>query len=402
MTRCRACGYPLIQFFSLGEMPPVNAFLRKIDIPKERVFDLSVGFCRACYLVQLLYTVDPHDLFHHYLFFSSETQSIIEHSKKAAAYFLRRFGLDTSSLVMEIGSNDGVHLRWYKRAGIRVLGIDPAENVVAVARRKGVRTVAAFFGHDLAMKLTEERLQPDLLYGANVFAHIPDIVGCVRGVAAILKSTGTAVFESPYIGGLFENKFDTIYHEHVFYYSLLSLQNLFKQVRMTIYDTEFIAMQGGSLRVFVCHDGAYPVSTNVTKLASQERARGFHKLSSYRTIHTNVEKLRRKLTGLLKKLKKDGKRIAAYGAPAKGMIILNYFHIAQFLEFIADKSYAKQGLYTPGTHLRVYPPSKMLTDRPDYVLILPWNIAEEVITYLSDYRKTGGKFIIPVPDVRIV
>lgn len=399
---CRACGHPVTKFFSLGFMPPGNAFLRKEDIPKERAFNLSVGFCQHCFLVQLLKTVDPKELFSHYLYFSSTTRSIIEHSRKAASYLIKRLGLRRGSLVVEIGSNDGVNLQWYKRAGLEVLGIDPAENVAREAINKGIPTIVSFFGAALAKELIQKHIQADLLYGANVLAHIPDIVGCVRGVAMVLKKTGTAVFESPYLGGLFENKFDTIYHEHVFYYSLLALQNLFGQARLTVYDCEFVPMQGGSLRIFVCHEGVYPVSENVRTLAQQERRRGFHRLSSYVKIRTNVEKLRTQLMSLLKKFKKDGKHIAAYGAAAKGMVLLNYFRIGKYIDFIADKSEAKQGLYTPGTHLRVHPPSKVLVDLPDYVLILPWNIADEVMDFLSVYRKSGGKFIIPVPHVTIV
>ncbi|MDP1721688.1 MAG: class I SAM-dependent methyltransferase [Candidatus Gottesmanbacteria bacterium] len=402
MTRCRACGHPITEFFSLGAMPPVNAFLKKKDIPNERSFDLSVGFCQKCYLVQLLKIVDPKDLFRHYLYFSSTTQSIIEYSKTTAYYLIQRLKLGRGSLVVEIGSNDGVHLRWYQKAGIKVLGIDPARNVAAEAIKKGIPTKTAFFGHEVAKELARSNIHADLLYGANVLAHIPDILGCVRGVSTVLKKTGTAVFESPYIGGLFENKFDTIYHEHVFYYSLLALQNLFARANLCIYDCEFVHMQGGSLRIFVCHEGMYSASEQVRELVDQEHQHGFHRLSSYLKIRTNVEKLRTQLTGLLKKLKKDGKRVAAYGAPAKGMVLLNYFRLGKFLDFIADKSEAKQGLYTPGTHFLIYPPSKVVDDRPDYVLILPWNISDEVMGFLTEYQKKGGKFIIPVPDVIIV
>lgn len=316
---------------------------------------------------------------------------------------MKRLKLNSESLVIEIGSNDGVHLQWYKAEGIGVLGIDPAENVAAEAIKKGIPTIAAFFGHTLADDLTRKRnIHADLLYGANVLAHIPDILGCVRGVTTVLKKTGTAVFESPYIGGLFENKFDTIYHEHVFYYSLLALQHLFARAGLTVYDCEFVPMQGGSLRIFVCHEGAYPISEQVRMLEHKERQRGFHRLSSYLKIRTNVEKLRTELTNLLKKLKKNGKHIAAYGAAAKGVVLLNYFRIGGYLDFIADKSEVKQGLYMPGTHHLIHPPSRVLNDRPDYILILPWNIADEVMDFLSEYRKTGGKFIIPVPDVIIV
>lgn len=402
MIRCRACGTPITKFFSLGKMPPVNAFLRKKDIPNERSYDLTVGFCPSCYLVQLTKTVNPNELFRHYLYFSSTTQSIIEHSKKTAAFLIRRLRLGRDSLVMEIGSNDGVHLQWYKQNGIAVLGIDPAENIAKEAIKKGIPTEVMFFGRESAREIVRLYGQADLLYGANVLAHIPDIRGCVRGIASVLKPSGTAVFESPYIEGLFENKFDTIYHEHVFYYSLLALQNLFAQAELTVYDCEFVPMQGGSLRIFVCHDGAYPVSERVEKLAKKEKSQGFDRLARYQEIKKSIEKLRQQLVDTIKQLKKQGNRIAAYGAAAKGMVLLNYFKIGKYLDFIADKSEAKQGLYTPGTHLPVYPPPKIFADRPDYVLILPWNIADEVMDYLSEYRESGGRFIIPVPHVAII
>lgn len=383
-------------------MPPVNAFLRKADIPKEHAFDLSVGFCPTCYLVQLLKTIDPKDLFRHYLYFSSTTQSIVEHSRKTAPHLIQRLKLTPESFVVEIGSNDGVHLQWYQKKGIPVLGIDPAENIAAEAIEKGIPTEVAFFGQETARDMANRYGQADLLYGANVLAHIPDIRGCVAGIAALLKKSGTAVFESPYIRGMFENKFDTIYHEHVFYYSLIALKNLFTQAHLIIYDCELVEMQGGSLRVFVCHEGAYPVSKRVDDLAEEEYRRGFHKLLAYHKIRKNIEQLRSDLTQLLAKLKKENKRIAAYGAAAKGMVLLNYFNIGKFVDFIADKSEAKQGLYTSGTHLLIYPPSKVIEKKPDYLLILPWNIADEVVDFLSEYRKDGGMFIIPVPQVTIV
>lgn len=383
-------------------MPPVNAFLRKEDIARERAFDLSIGFCKRCFLVQLLQTVDPKDLFRHYLYFSSTTQSIIEHSRRTASYLIRRLNLRKGSLVVEIGSNDGVHLQWYKEKGIAVLGIDPAENIAKVAIKRGIPTEVMFFGHETARDIVRRYGQADFLYGANVLAHIPDIRGCVHGIATILKNTGTAVFESPYVGGMFENKFDTIYHEHVFYYSLIAIQNLFAQAGLTVYDCEFVAMQGGSLRIFVCHNGAYPVSDSVEKLARKEKSLGLDTLTKYQQIKKNITGLRKQLVNMIKKLKGQKKHIAAYGAAAKGMVLLNYFKIGKYLDFIADKSEAKQGLYTPGAHLRVYPPSKVVADKPDYVLILPWNIADEIMDFLSEYQKAGGKFIIPIPHVTIV
>lgn len=402
MTRCRACGHPLNQFFSLGTMPPVNAFLTKEEMKHERTYELSIGFCKKCYLVQLMQALDAERLFKHYLYFSSATESIVAHSKKTSDHLIRKLSLKPESFIIEIGSNDGVNLRFYKERGMNVLGIDPAENIAAVAQKYAIPTMTRFFNKSLSSELVAQGIRADLLYGANVFAHIPTIVDCVKAVKILLKKGGSAVFESAYIGGLFENKFDMIYHEHVFYYSLVALQNLFVHAGLTIYDCEFTPMHGGSLRVYVCHPGAFPVSGRVAGVVRSERQRGYNTISPYRRIGTQVQALRRKLTTLLASLRKRKKRIAAYGASAKGMVLLNYFQIHTFLDFIADKSEAKQGLYTPGTHLHIYPPAKVFTDHPDYVLILAWNIADEVMEFLSEYRKAGGKFIIPFPELVIV
>ncbi len=337
-------------------MPLVNAFLQKKDIPKERRFDLSVGFCPKCYLVQLIKTVDPKKLFRHYLYFSSATKTIVEHSKQTAEHLIDRLHLSKKSTVLEIGSNDGVQLQFYKDAGIGIVGVDPAKNIAKIANTKGILTIPAFFNLRLAKTLVQKRhMQADMVYGANVFAHVPAIVDFVRAVSEVLKPKGTAIFEFPYLGGLLENKFDTIYHEHVFYYSLLAVQNLLVQASLEVYDVETIPMQGGSLRVFICHKGEFPVCPKVLKLEKEELRKKYNSLSSYRVLNENVQKLRRNLITLLKNLTMKGYHIAAYGAPAKGIILLNYFNIQKYLDFIVDKSVVKQGLYAPGVHMKIFP-----------------------------------------------
>lgn len=403
---CRVCDKSIIKFFSLGEMPLVNSFFKKEEIPYEKKYDLSVGFCPGCFLVQLINAVSPEELFRNYIYFSSISESFLEHCKKTADYLTQRLNLNPQSLVLEIASNDGAQLQFFKELGIQILGVDPAQNIAEIANQKGITTVPEFFNYNFAKKLKgEQKIQADLIFGANVLAHVPEIVDFVRGVKEILKPKGTAVFEFPYIKGLMENKFDIIYHEHVFYYSLIALRNLFEKANLEIYDVEMTSMQGGSLRVFVSHQRNFPISDSVKNLINQELKDGFNKTETYQKISENVQKLKKDLIFLLEKLKGENKHIAAYSAPAKGNILLNYFGIDKnYLDFIVDKSREKQGLYTPGTHLLVFSPEKIYEEKPDYLLVLCWNIADEVINMeeLKAYRDGGGRFIIPIPEIKVI
>lgn len=399
---CKNCASPIIKFFSLGEMPLVNSFLKEKEIAKEKKYDLSVGFCPKCFLVQLINIVPPEELFKNYIYFSSTSKSFLEHCEKTADYLSKRLNLNSESLVLEIASNDGAQLQYFKKLGIKILGIDPAQNIAKTANEKGIKTIPEFFNYDFAKK---SKIEADLVFGANILAHVPEIVDFIKGIKEVLKSKGTAVFEFPYIKGLMENKFDTIYHEHVFYYSLIALRNLFKNAGLEIYDIEMTPTQGGSLRIFVCHLNDFSISDNVKNLVNRELKEEFDKIETYQKINENVSKLKNDIIGLLSKLKSEGKKIAAYSAPAKGNILLNYFGINEnYLDFIVDKSEAKQGLYTPGTHLLVYPLEKIYQKKPDYLLILCWNIADEVVNMaeLENYRNQGGRFIIPVPAVKII
>ena len=400
--KCRSCDSQIIQFFSLGKMPLVNSFLKKEEIPNEEKFDLNIGFCPKCYLVQLIDAVAPEKLFKHYLYFSSTSKLFLEHCKNTAKYLTKRLNLNSQKLVLEIASNDGAQLQYFKELGIQILGVDPAENIAEIANKKGIKTIPEFFNLSFAKKLKEGKIEADLVFGANVLAHVPEIIDFVKGVKTILKPKGTAVFEFPYIKGLMENKFDTIYHEHVFYYSLLALRNLFNTADLEIYDVEITPMQGDSLRIFISHPGSFKIDERVKNLINQESINGFDRIETYQKINENVSILKDDIVSLLSKLKNEGKKIAAYSAPAKGNILLNYFGIKNYLDFIVDKSKAKQGLYTPGTHLFVYPPEKIYQERPDYLLVLCWNIADEVIEQLKDYHDAGGKFIIPIPTIEII
>lgn len=403
---CRNCGHSIIKFISLGQMPLVNSFLRKEQIHLEKKYDLSVGFCPKCCLVQLMETVPPEELFSDYVYFSSTSESFLSHCKESAAYLAKRFGLTSQSLVLEIASNDGAQLQFFKDQGIQILGIDPAQNIASVANQKGIPTIAEFFNQNFARELRSKRgVGADLVFGANVLAHVPQIVDFVKGVKEILKPKGSAVFEFPYIKGLMEGKFDTIYHEHVFYYSLIALVNLFKNSGLELYDVELTPVQGGSLRIYVSLPGNFLVSENVKNLLVREYESGFDKIETYQKIEASAIKLKASAIDLLKEIKNKGKKIAAYSAPAKGNILLNYFGINDnYLDFIVDKSQAKQGLYAPGTHLPVCSLEKIDQEKPDYLLILCWNIADEVINMpeLQEYKKNGGKFIIFVPQIRII
>ena len=383
-------------------MPLVNAFRKKKDT-KERKYDLSIGFCQNCYLVQLMKHVSPQNLFKDYIYFSSTVQSILDHSEKTATYLTKRLRLTKDSLVIEAGSNDGAQLQYFKKLGIQVLGIDPAKNIAKAANEKGIPTIAEFFSFSFAKKLvTAQGIKADLVYGANMFAHIPEIVDFVKGVKIILKQNGTAVFESPYIKGLLENKFDTIYHEHVFYYSLIALQNLYAKAGLEIYDIEFVEMQGGSLRIFLSRPGVYKISQNVKKLAAEEIRFRLNKIDPYKKMNVNIERLKQDIISLLEKLKKEGKSIVAYSAPAKGVILLNYFGVGKYLDFIVDKSKAKQGLYVPGTDMKVFAIDKIMEEKPDYLFVLCWNIVDEVVRQMGEYKKAGGKLIVPIPSIKII
>ncbi len=402
---CRNCKTEIIEFFSLGQMPPINSFLKEEEIAKEKKYNLSVGFCPKCYLAQLINTISPEDLFRDYIYFSSTSKYFLDHCREVANDLTKRLNLGKESLVLEIASNDGAQLQYFKELGIKILGVDPAENIAKVANEKGIETITEFFNYNFSQKLKKQNIQADLIFGANVLAHVPEIVDFVKGVKEVLMPEGTAVFEFPYVKGLMENKFDTIYHEHVFYYSLIALINLFKNANLEIYNVELTPMQGGSLMIFVSNPGVFKINENVKKLTEEESDAGFNKLETYQKISQNVGKLKKDLIDLLSKLKKEGKKIAAYSAPAKGNILLNYFGINNnFLDFIVDKSKAKQGLYTPGTYMLVRPLEKIYEERPDYLLVLCWNITDEVINMpeLKEYKEKGGKFIIPVPSIKII
>lgn len=399
---CRSCQTPLITFLSLGALPLVNAFLTRSDQPEKR-YDLSVGFCPSCFLVQLLSTVPPEEMFRDYVYTPASSVKTVEHFRATSHDLVRQFHLGRESRVIEIGSNDGTMLAHFREAGVRVFGIDPAKNLAAFANERGLTTIPEFFSRALAENLVGQGVRADLVFGANVLAHVPEINNFLDGIKTILMPRGAAVFEFPHLAGLLENKFDTIYHEHVFYCSLHALENVFARSGLAIFDVILIPAQGGSLQIYASHPGVYRTHERVDALRQEEERRGVARLETYRAIGKSAERLKHELLTLLRVLKGRGKRIAAYGAPAKGNVLLNYCGIGpDLVDFVVDKSEHKQGLYTPGTRFFVHPVERVYEQKPDYLLVLCWNLADEVLAQMADYRRMGGRCIIPIPRIRIV
>jgi SAM-dependent methyltransferase len=388
---------------SLGNTPLANSLLSReqLDQPEAR-FPLELVFCQDCALVQITVTVPPEQLFSEYLYMSSYSDTMLAHARELTDRLRRDRRLSRDSLVVEVASNDGYLLQNYVRAGIPVLGVEPAQNVAAVAVDRGIATLVEFFGEAVGRRLAAEGHQADIVHGHNVLAHVADLNGVVSGIQAVLKDDGVAVIEVPYVRDLIERtEFDTIYHEHLCYFSLTSLDSLFARHGLRIVDTERVAIHGGSLRIFAARGGSR--SQAVTRLLAEENEEGLNSAAYYANFGARVRGLRQRLVETLAGLKSRGDRIAAYGASAKGSTLLNYVGVGgETLDFVADRSPVKQGLFTPGTHLPIVPPEKLLEDKPDYALLLVWNFADEVMSQQRAYRERGGRFIIPVPDVQIV
>jgi SAM-dependent methyltransferase len=411
MYSCRSCGCQNTRpILSLGRTPLANALLTHEQLSlSEETFPLDLVFCPDCTLVQITETVSPEKLFREYLYFSSFSDTVLKQAYEISEKMRTRCSLHSGSLVVEVASNDGYLLKNYTESGIPVLGIEPARNIARVAEERGIRTISEFFDTGLANELKKQGYMADVIHANNVVAHVADLHGVVEGMAILLKPDGVAVIENHYVKDMIDKvEFDAIYHEHLCYYSVTSFRNLFALYGLTLVDVERLPVHGGSLRVYfqrtdgprsLEHDG----KARVTALLEEEMSWGVNNWDFYRNFGDRVEALRCDLLHLLHTIKAEGKRIAVYGASAKSATLLNYFGIgAETLEYVVDRSTFKQGKYTPSTHLPIYAPEKLLETRPDYALLLTWNFADEILAQQAEYRRLGGKFIIPIPELKVI
>ena len=397
---CRLCGEPLSQQFAdLGMSPLSNSFLTAEDLAvQEPRYPLTVYVCGNCFLVQLPSVETPEAIFSDYLYFSSFSESWLAHARDYCARMKQRFRLGPSSQVIEIASNDGYLLQYFLADAIPVLGIEPAANVAEVARQKGIETLVRFFGAETAKELPVA----DLLLGNNVLAHVPDINDFVEGLRIALKPNGVITMEFPHLMRLMEgNQFDTIYHEHFSYLSLLTVRRIFAAHGLTVCDVDELPTHGGSLRIYARRSG--PVEASVDALERREREFGLDRLETYVSFADHVRGTRTALRQFLTRAKESGKRVAGYGAPAKANTLLNYCGIGtDLLEFTVDRSPYKQGRFLPGTHIPIYAPEKIAQTRPDYVLILPWNLRDEITRQMAHIHDWGGRFVVPIPRVEVL
>ncbi len=405
ITACRACdGTKLTTVLSLGTTPLANSLVepaRRAE-PEPR-FPLDLVLCEGCALLQITETVPPEIMFRDYRYFSSFSETMLKHAKTIADRIVKERDLGPSSLAAEIASNDGYLLKNYVGHGVPVLGIEPARNVAVVAEKNGVHTIVEFFGKELGKELAAKGTRADVIHANNVMAHVPDIRGVLTGAHSLLKDDGVFVMETPYVKPMLDHcEFDTIYHEHLFYWSITALGAVARSVGLEITDVEQLAIHGGSVRVFLQRAGVTKASVAVTTLLAEERAWGVTRPEPYLAFAARVGGLKEELVTLLAKLKAEGKSIAAYGAAAKGSTLLNHFGIgANVIDFVADRSTHKQGRLMPGVGIPIVSAEELLARRPDYCVLLTWNFAEEILAQQSAYREAGGKFIVPVPKVTV-
>lgn len=405
---CRFCKHPVTtEFADLVNSPPSNSYLTEEQLNEPEVFyPLKVMVCEKCFLVQVDEYKKSSDIFNHdYAYFSSYSTSWLAHSKRYADMMQERFGYGNNSLVVEVASNDGYLLQYFKEKNIPVMGVEPTANTAAVAESKGIPSVVDFFGVRLAKKLVADGKKADLLLGNNVLAHVPDINDFVGGMKVILKDTGVVTMEFPHLYQLVLNsQFDTIYHEHFSYLSLISVKQVFEAQGLELFDVQEIPTHGGSLRIFAKHkeDASKPVSANVAAVYEKEKAAGMLTLDYYGNFQSKIETIKNDLLEFLLAQKRAGKKVAAYGAAAKGNTLLNYCGIKKdLIDFVVDANPHKQGKYLPGSHIQVCKEEKIILDKPDFILILPWNLKEEISKQLSYVKDFGAKFVVPIPKLEI-
>jgi hypothetical protein len=408
MSLCRFCGRGLVQtFVDLGMSPLCESFLTAEQLNQmEPFYPLHVYVCENCFLVQLQEYVRPEHIFTEYAYFSSYSDSWLQHARTYTDMVVERFKIGGQSQVMELASNDGYLLQYFIGKGIPVFGIEPAANVAQAAIKKGVPTVVKFFGVKTAHELAAERGKANLLIGNNVLAHVPDLNDFVAGMKILLKPEGLITMEFPHLMKLMdENQFDTIYHEHFSYFSFTTVEKVFAAHGVTLFDVEELPTHGGSLRIYGRHseNTEQPVTRRVIDLRAREEAAGFMRMKTYLCFAKKVEETKRNLLKFLIKAKREGKSIAGYGAPGKGNTLLNYCGIrTDFIDFTVDRNPYKHGKYTPGTHIPIYDPDKIRETKPDYIFILPWNLQNEIMRQLAYVREWGAQFVVPIPEVTIL
>ena len=405
---CLFCGTALRHtFVDLGMSPLCESYVAKEKLnDMEPFFPLHVYVCDQCFLVQLQEYVSPAEIFTEYAYFSSYADSWVEHMRRYADMITGRLDLGRESLVVEVASNDGYLLQHFVKKGIPVLGIEPAANVARVAAEKGIPTLVRFFGEETARQLRAEGVQADLVCGANVLAQVPHPNDFVRGLQVLLKPRGVVTIEFPHLMRLMqESQFDTIYHEHFSYFSFLSAEKIFAAQGLTLFDVEELPTHGGSLRIYARHAGdtTKPVSERAKELRRREMDAGLLRLETYASFGEQVKETKRKLLEFLIEARRSGKTVVGYGAPGKGNTLLNYCGVrTDFIDFTVDRSAYKQGKFLPGTHIPIHPPDRIREARPDYVLILPWNFKDEIVQQMAYIREWGGKFVVPIPEVRVL
>ena len=406
--KCRFCSCNVNHVFvDLGISPLSNAFLKKENLEKlEKVFPLKVYVCQNCFLVQLPEFETPENIFNEYAYFSSYSKIWLKHAESYANMISEKIKLGKDNLVIELASNDGYLLQFFKKKGIPVKGIEPAANVAKIAEEKGIETIVEFFGEKLAKKLSSEETKADLIIGNNILAHVPNINNFVKGVSILLKTNGIVNMEFPHLLQLIEhNQFDTIYHEHFSYLSLNTVKKIFEFHNLIIFDVEEIQTHGGSLRIYAKHktNKNFKIQNSVNALLEKEKDFGLMTLSFYLEFAKKVELIKKQLIQFFNNTKVNRKKIVCYGAAAKGNTLLNFCKINKdSIAYVVDNNPHKQGLYMPGSHIPIKNPEEIMKTKPDFILILPWNIKQEIMKDISFIRDWGGKFVIPIPEVKII
>jgi hypothetical protein len=405
--KCRFCNSNLSKIFvDLGKSPLANAYLKKNEFGNEKTYPLCTFLCENCFLVQLEELETPKNIFSEYAYFSSFSTSWLRHAKEYVDKIIPKLSINKKSLVIEIASNDGYLLQNFTAKNIPVIGIEPAQNIAIVAIEKNIPTITKFFDSQLAKNLADDGRKADLIIGNNVFAHVPCLNDFVKGLKILLKQKGVITLEFPHLLQLMKNnQFDTIYHEHFSYFSLITVKKIFSFHKLVIFDVEELSTHGGSLRIYVKHEEYNEIAINkrVDTLLKKEKENGLENISTYINFKKNVEKVKEELQEFFYDVKNSRKKIVCYGAAAKGNTLLNYCEIGNnFIDYVVDQNPYKQGLFLPGTHIPIKEPDEIKKTKPDYLLIMPWNLKNEIMEQMKYIQEWGGKFVIPIPEVKII